>query len=303
MDMQPLETFLAVERTRSFTTAAQELFCTQAAISMRIKKLETTLGLPLFIRHARTVELSREGELFLPYARQICNTWQSAAEHLLQSRLMAQSELHIACSSTPGTYIIPSVMYLFRQRYPYINVLNHVQYTKSAVEAVVAGTAALGIISQPAAVSAEMLLCQPLMDDPLVLVVNPSHPWAALPGVSLSQLSQQTFLISNPNTSLIRYLEKVGGFAMDSKKLYVAGNIEAIKRGIYSQQGVSVMSRYAVRQELELGLLREVPLQNCRPLTRQIYYLCRTDTPLSLTAQFFLDFIKQSAVDGSIRTE
>ncbi|MEG0541548.1 MAG: LysR family transcriptional regulator, partial [Angelakisella sp.] len=171
MDIQPLETFLAVEKTKNFTAAAQELFCTQAAISMRIKKLETTLGTPLFIRRSRTVELTHDGETFLPYARQIYNTWKSAKEHLLQNRLMEQSEIQIACSSTPGTYLIPSVMYLFRQRHPYITVVNHVQYTKNVIESVESGKVPLGIISQPANVSSQTMVCEPLMDDPLVLVV------------------------------------------------------------------------------------------------------------------------------------
>ncbi|MEG0753023.1 MAG: LysR family transcriptional regulator [Angelakisella sp.] len=300
MDIQPLETFLAVEKTKNFTAAAQELFCTQAAISMRIKKLETTLGTPLFIRRSRTVELTHDGETFLPYARQIYNTWKSAKEHLLQNRLMEQSEIQIACSSTPGTYLIPSVMYLFRQRHPYITVVNHVQYTKNVIESVESGKVPLGIISQPANVSSQTMVCEPLMDDPLVLVVSPHHPWAGTSGILLRQLVSQTFLISNPNTSLVRYLENVGGFAMDHDKLYVAGNIEAIKRGISSNQGVSVMSAFAVRQELELGLLCSVPVLDRGTLSRKIYLIYRTGYTPSLSVQFFLEFAKEAVTDGSI---
>ena len=50
---------------------------------------------------------------------------------------MEESEIRITSSSTPGTYIIPSLIYLFRQSYPYITVINHIQYTRSAISDVI----------------------------------------------------------------------------------------------------------------------------------------------------------------------
>ena len=101
MDLESLESFLEVEKHKNFTKAAESLFCTQAAVSMRIKRLETALECGLFKRCGRRVELTREGEIFLPYARQMVNTWKSASEHLLQTRLMEESEIRITSSSTP----------------------------------------------------------------------------------------------------------------------------------------------------------------------------------------------------------
>ncbi|MEA5011577.1 MAG: LysR family transcriptional regulator [Angelakisella sp.] len=300
MDIEELETFLAVERYHSFTKAAEELFCTQAAISMRIKRLETSLETPLFVRKSRTVELTHQGEIFLPYALQMVNTSKSAREHLLQDQLMEESEIHITCSSTPGTYIIPSMMYLFRQKHPYITVLNHVQYTRNVIAAVLDNVYPLGIVSQPAQVDTGELMCEPLMDDPLVIVVNPHHPWAKSTGIELKQLAKETFLISNPNTSMVGYLEHKGGFTFNPAKLYVAGNLEAIKRSIYSSQGISVMSEYAVRQELDLGLLCRVPTLSGTVLSRQIYSLRRYDQELKLSTRLFLQFVRESTAQGVV---
>ena len=65
MDLESLESFLEVEKHKNFTKAAESLFCTQAAVSMRIKRLETALECGLFKRCGRRVELTREGEIFL----------------------------------------------------------------------------------------------------------------------------------------------------------------------------------------------------------------------------------------------
>lgn len=300
MDIEALKTFLEVEKHKNFTKAAESMFCTQAAVSMRMKRLETGLECQLFKRCGRQVALTREGEVFLPYAKQMVNTWDNARDHLLQSRLMEQSEINITSSSTPGTYVIPSVIYLFRQSYPYISVINHIQYTKHAVADVTDGKYPLGIISQPASVGSDVLSCKPLMEDPLVLVVPPDHPWTKKRGIYLKQITEEILLISNPNTSMVRYLEQEGSFTLNPAMLSVSGNVEAIKRSIRNGQGISVMSEYAVRQELDLGLLKQVPILDHGGLKRELYLIRRNDTELKLSASMFIDFFKKAAEQKSI---
>lgn len=300
MDLDALKTFLAVSDYKNFTKAAERMYCTQAAVSMRIKKMENGLACQLFERHGKEVTLTKEGQVLLPYAKQIVNTWEGAQAHLLQSRLMEQSEIHITSSSTPGTYIIPSIMYLFRQQYPYITVLNHVQYTKSAVQAVISGKFAIGIVSQPVLSDTKELTCEPLMEDPLVLVVAPKHPWADKKVIPIRLLKEETLLVSNPNTSLVAYLERLGGYHFDPANLYVAGHIEAIKRGIIGGQGVSVMSAYAVRQELELGLLKRVAFADDIKPVRKIYLIKRADEEPKLSTQLFVDFFRSAAEENTI---
>lgn len=267
---------------------------------MRMKRLETGLECQLFKRCGRQVALTREGEVFLPYAKQMVNTWDNARDHLLQSRLMEQSEINITSSSTPGTYVIPSVIYLFRQSYPYISVINHIQYTKHAVADVTDGKYPLGIISQPASVGSDVLSCEPLMEDPLVLVVPSDHPWTKKRGIYLKQITEEILLISNPNTSMVRYLEQEGSFTLNPAMLSVSGNVEAIKRSIRNSQGISVMSEYAVRQELDLGLLKQVPILDHGGLKRELYLIRRNDTELKLSASMFIDFFKKAAEQKSI---
>ena len=199
--------------------------------------------------------------------------------------------------------IIPSLIYLFRQSYPYITVINHIQYTRSAISDVIGGNFFLGIISQPASVGTDVLCCEPLMEDPLVLVVHPQHPWAEKRGILFKEITEETLLISNPNTSLVNYLEKEGRLSLEPSRLYVAGNIEAIKRGIRNHQGISIMSEYAVRQELELGLLKQVPLLDHPGLKRQLYTIFRKDTQFKLSTSLFLEFFRKAAEDNRLLSQ
>lgn len=296
MDLETIQTFLLISKNNSFTKTAEEMFCTQAAVSMRIQRLEKYLDCSLLSRKSRKAELTKDGLLFLPYAQQISNTFTNAKEHLLQSKLMEQSEISIASSNTPGTYILPNIMFLFRQKYPFITVVNNVQYTKNVISSVLNKNHSLGIISQPYLSDTEDILCEPILEDPLVVVVNNEHPWATKKRIFFNEIKKETFLISNPNTSLIGYLEKVGNFKLDLKNICVVGSVEAIKQSIYDNLGISVVSESAVRQELRLGLLSKVKIIDDIKLMRHIYYIKRKDEKLPLSTELFLKFVKETMV-------
>lgn len=293
MDLETLETFLLLSKNNNFTKTAEEMFCTQAAVSMRIQRLETYLDCRLFSRKSKKAELTKAGLLFLPYAQQISNTFVNAKEHLLQSKLMEQSEIFITSSNTPGTYILPNIMFLFRQKYPYITVVNNVQYTKNVVSSVLNKSYSIGIISQPYFSDTEHILCEPILEDPLVIVVNNEHPWATKKRIFLSEIKNEIFLISNPNTSLVSYLEKVGNFKFVPSNLYVVGSIEAIKQSIYDNLGISVVSESAVKQELKLGLLSKVEIVDEIKLLRHVYCIRRKDEKLPFSTELFLKFAKE----------
>lgn len=80
-------------------------------------------------------------------------------------------------------------------------------------------------------------------------------------------------------------------FTLDEYRLFNQLYITVQSQVQYTNQGVSVISRYAVQQELELGLLREVAIQDGCTLARKIYYIHRKDTPLALSFRLFLDFL------------
>lgn len=293
MDLETLQTFIHVSKNNSFTKTAEELFCSQAAVSLRIQRLEKELCCELVSRKTKKALLTKDGQLFLPYAQQMINTFETGKEHLLQARLMEQSEILITSSSTPGTYILPNLMFLFRQKYPYITIVNNVQYTRNVVESIRARKYPLGIISQPYFSDSEELLCEPVLEDPLVIVVNNSHPWAGKSRIFLAEIQKENFLVTNPSTSLIPYLEQAGKFHFKPEKICVVGSVEAIKQSIYENLGVSIVSESAVKQELRLGLLHRVDLLENITLMRRIYCIRRKDTVLPLSTELFLNSIRE----------
>lgn len=82
MDIVLLKTFLEIASTGSFGTAAERLYVTQSAISLRIQKLEASLGRPLFERSKAGAELTQAGEEFAKYARSILKLWEDARQNV-----------------------------------------------------------------------------------------------------------------------------------------------------------------------------------------------------------------------------
>ena len=82
MDIQSLKTFLEVYRTRHFGKAADNLYLSQSAVSARIRILEQSVGVPLFTRDRKNIQLTAAGQKFLVYAESILTTWNRARQEI-----------------------------------------------------------------------------------------------------------------------------------------------------------------------------------------------------------------------------
>jgi DNA-binding transcriptional LysR family regulator len=99
--MQPLDSdlmrsFLAVADAGSVTAAAGRLFRTQGAVSLQVKRLEESLGQPLFDRQARGVVLTPRGEQLVPYARRVVALLDEAAIALREKPLVGPVRVGIS---------------------------------------------------------------------------------------------------------------------------------------------------------------------------------------------------------------
>lgn len=121
MDCKWLEDFLALCQYGNYSLAAEERHITQPALSRRIKALEEVLGVPLFDRTTTPVTLTRYGERFEPYVRQVLSTL-SEAQHELSSMIPAtDNTLVIVSLHTLSVNIVPDMINYLRQNEPQLN--------------------------------------------------------------------------------------------------------------------------------------------------------------------------------------
>lgn len=118
--LKPLPAFEAAARLLSFTEAAEELYVTQAAVSHQIKQLEDALGVKLFRRMNRGLQLTEEGAAFADATRQVLIQIAAAAERAKQQESTGQ--VLVSClPSFASAWLVPRLS-RFRARYPDIDI-------------------------------------------------------------------------------------------------------------------------------------------------------------------------------------
>ena len=118
MTIAEMEAYLTVARRGSISAAAEELFITQPALSRRIKALEDELGYALIQRQkgVRSIQLTAEGQAFLPIARKWQMLWQETRAVADPGR---RPVFHVSAVESVGLYVLPTTFQRFLEREPY----------------------------------------------------------------------------------------------------------------------------------------------------------------------------------------
>lgn len=122
VNLKLLHMFVAVAENCSFRLAAEQLNRSQSAVSMQIKHLEDQVGVALFHRTTRRVELTSEGERLLAYARRALDEWEGGLREIREVVDIQRGTLSIGCVPTVAATILPKALFAFQTAYPGINV-------------------------------------------------------------------------------------------------------------------------------------------------------------------------------------
>lgn len=120
LDLDVLRTFVAIAETGSFTLAAGSVFRTPSAVSMQIKKLEDILGASVFLRDARSVTLTQEGEMLMGYARRMLALNREAVSKFIVPDIAGV--VRLGSPDDYGERILPTVLKRFAKTHPAIAV-------------------------------------------------------------------------------------------------------------------------------------------------------------------------------------
>ncbi|WP_149195653.1 LysR family transcriptional regulator [Luteimonas suaedae] len=120
LETDALQTFVAIAETASFTRGAQRVFRTPSAVSMKIKRLEEMLGRTLFVREARRVRLTPEGEVLLGDARRLLQLNGETVARFLAPALSGR--VRIGTSDDVGSRILPAALGQFARTHPTVEV-------------------------------------------------------------------------------------------------------------------------------------------------------------------------------------
>ncbi|MCL2324404.1 MAG: LysR family transcriptional regulator [Actinomycetia bacterium] len=272
MNNSLLRTYLAVLSCGSFSAAATSLGISQPAVTMQIQNLEEEVGHPLLDRKYRRLTLTEAGQLLKDYAVRALGEEQGILAELASLSGEIGGELVVACSTTPGNYLIPGLLGGFLRQYPQIEPRLMVTSSQEVACAVDACEADLGILG--ARIRGHRIDYTICGHDELLLIAPPTLTTQGMGELALADLSGYPWIQRNSKSGTQKAIEELMSaqhLAPDDLNVLIElDNPEAIIGAVEGGLGIAIVSRCAAEKALWLGTVAELPVQS-RPWNRELY--------------------------------
>lgn len=193
LELRHLRYFVTVAEELHFGRAARRLGIAQPPLSQQIQRLEQVLGMRLFERTSRRVQLTDGGTTLLAEARRVLAAATEAMEATRRAGRGELGELRVAFAATVMFLALPEVIREFRGRYPGVHLDLREMPTGPQLAALKAGEIDIGFVREPR--PDPDLEIVTVMREPLRIAVNKSHPLAARPTIAVRHLAEEPFVL------------------------------------------------------------------------------------------------------------
>ncbi len=289
LTLRQLDILEAVARCGSFSRASAELHLTQPAVSMQIKQLEESLGMPLFEHVGKRIHLTEAGQETLEASRAIRRELVNLENSLADFQGLHGGSLTVSVASS-ASYLAARLIAAFRQAHPEVRVSFNAVNRETLLQHLAENSVDLVLMGQPP--EGRDLEARPFLDNQLVVIAAPTHPLAKVRHIPLQRLAEEPFVGREPGSGTRIAVEKF--FESNGLTLQVAMEMnknEAIKQAVEAGLGVGVVSLHG---ELAKRELRILDVQGF-PLLRKWYLVQRQGKRLSPAAQAFAQFVLSEA--------
>lgn len=213
MDLRHLRYFVAVAEEENIGRAAARLHISQPPLTRQIQQLEEELGVTLFTRTPRGMELTQAGELFLEEARNIRALVEQATERAQRAGQGKLGRLDVGIFGSAILDAIPKLLLAFRNRYPDVKVVLHTMTKAEQIEALRQRRISVGF-NRMLAPLADLEIKQ-VTTETLLLAVPAEHPLAAQPVIRFGELQDHPMVLF-PTGARPSFIDKVIGLCADS---------------------------------------------------------------------------------------
>ncbi|QLE55535.1 LysR family transcriptional regulator [Nostoc sp. TCL26-01] len=296
--LHQLKVFEAAARHGSFTRAAEELFLTQPTVSMQIKQLTKSVGLPLFEQVGKRLYLTEAGRELFATCRQIFETIAQFEMKVADLKGLKQGQLRLSVITT-AKYFIPRLLGPFCELYPGIDISLQVTNHEGILERMTSNMDDLYIMSQvPEHLDVN---CQAFLDNPLVVFAPANHPLAKEKNIPIQRLANEPFIMREPGSGTRRAVQQLLEEQGISVKVKLElGSNEAIKQAIAGGLGISVLSRHTLLTDTAEFSILDV---EHFPIQRSWYMVHPSGKQLSIVARTYYEYLLDAAKKFVEQTE
>ncbi len=286
--------FYTVAKCGSLTRAAEELFISQPAVSRSIKQLETQLGVSLFTRTHRGMQLSAQGgKMIFEEVERALNLLEEAENRISEMKTSATGTIRIGASDTIFEYFLADKIVAFHERFPAVKIDLLADFTPDTIEKLKADKCDVAFVNLPISPDPELKLygnCMRLND---IFITGNKFSELSKGTVSLAHLKKYPLILMDKNTvarrSLDNFFNSLGVALPPSIEV---GSWDLMKRLVTHGMGIGVIPREYVTEQLKEETLFEVRTDIPLP-ARSVGMLLPRHTPISYALHCFIDGIRQ----------
>jgi DNA-binding transcriptional LysR family regulator len=258
--LDQLRILKAIVDEGSFKKAADSLFVTQPAVSLQVQNLEKQLEIAIFDRGGRKAQLTEAGKLLLNYCEKILGECQETCKAIEDLNNLKGGSIIIGASQTTGTYLMPRMIGLFRQKYPEVSVQLQIHSTRRTGWSVANGQIDIAIIGGQLPLELnESLQVVPFATDELALVLPTNHPLAKSQELTKEDLYSLRFItLDNQSTTRKVVDQLLSSSGLDVQRLPIEmelNSLEAIKNAVQSDLGAAFLPVVSIERELSGGTI------------------------------------------------
>ena len=288
MELQQLRYVIAVAEEKNFTRAAERCFVVQSSLSHQIKALEHELGVTLFARSSRRVELTAAGDAFLVHARASLDAAERAASEAAAANGQIRGTLTVGVIPTVTAIDIPAALGQFHRTHPHVRISLRGGGSDEFIDAISAGRMDVAVLGLPNSTPPTGVSTRVLAREQLVAVVSTGHPLAGRRRLRLDDLADDVF---------VDFPEGTPGRVQSDLAFRAAG----VRRDVAFEVMSTDLILDLVRQGLVMAMLSPAVIPNDAddlrtiPVTAgptRVEYLAWSSFNPSPAAQAFLDTLQ-----------
>ncbi len=284
MEIQQLYYYMELCKQKNFTEAGYACNMTQGALSKQIRKLENELGITLIRRNTRKFELSKEGEIFLSYAKKMTGTYEEMLKNVQKNQ-----EIKIGCMPVLAPYHFARLVADFRKEYPDIKLVideriaSEIQENSDRYDFL--------ILRENMMEDQKKFRFSPLYDDKLCAVLYEKHPIYGRDRLQLKELKDDVFIFPERGSGsyevFYKSCEKAGFEPKIAFEFPQANTIMS-----FVSEGVGVTITFStVYREAKCAGVKMIPLEDELHSVISLFY--RKNKPLDYAKKQFLNYVRE----------
>lgn len=284
MEIQQLYYYMELCKQKNFTEAGYACNMIQGALSKQIRKLENELGITLIRRNTRKFELSKEGEIFLSYAKKMTGTYEEMLKNVQKNQ-----EIKIGCMPVLAPYHFARLVADFRKEYPDIKLVideriaSEIQENSDRYDFL--------ILRENMMEDQKKFRFSPLYDDKLCAVLYEKHPLYGRDRLQLKELKDDVFIFPERGSGsyevFYKSCEKAGFEPKIAFEFPQANTIMS-----FVSEGVGVTITFStVYREAKCAGVKMIPLEDELHSVISLFY--RKNKPLDYAKKQFLNYVRE----------